>query len=195
MVVPAPTMYHRLLGWHAPALRRLFIAAVVGLALAMSLSMVVTWRVAVLSGWDAAALMFLVPVWPMIVRTDGPRTEYLATREDINRDTATLLVLVACVASLVAVSFALGLARQETGAERLSLITLATLTIVISWTVVNTVFTLRYAHLYYRSSTTGIDFSETASADQPDYRDFAYLAYECMRAMMSAGRHAPNDSE
>jgi uncharacterized membrane protein len=183
MVVPAPTVYHRLLGWHAPALRRLAIAASVGLILAAVLSMIVTWRVAVLGGWDAAALTFLVTVWPMILRTDGPRTQHLATREDMNRDTATLLLLVACAASLVAVSFALGLARQETGAERVSLVTIATLTVVVSWTVVNTVFTLRYAHLYYRSPApaSGIDFGETTSTststEQADYRDFAYLAF------------------
>jgi uncharacterized membrane protein len=177
MVVPAPTVYHRLLGWHAPALRRLVIVAAVGLTVAAVLSIVVTWRLAVLAGWDAAALTFLAAVWPMIVRTDGPRTEHLATREDMNRDSARLLLLAACGASLVAVSFALGLAKHETGADRVSLLTIATLTVVVSWTVVNTVFTLRYAHLYYLPPATGIDFSETAPAEQPDYRDFAYLAF------------------
>jgi len=177
MVVPAPTVYHRLLGWHAPALRRLVIVAAVGLIVALMLSTVVTWHLAVLGGWDAAALTFLAAVWPMIVRIDGPRTEHLATREDMNRDSARLLLLVACGASLVAVSFALGLAKHETGADRAVLLTIATLTVVVSWTVVNTVFTLRYAHLYYLPPATGIDFSETATTEQPDYRDFAYLAF------------------
>jgi uncharacterized membrane protein len=177
MVVPAPTVYHRLLGWHAPALRRLAVVASVGLVVTSVLSMVVTWRVAVLSGWDAAALTFLVPVWPIIVRADGPRTEHFATREDVNRDTARLLLLVACTASLVAISFALGLAKRETGGDRLLLVSIATLTVVVSWTVVNTVFTLRYADLYYRSRAAGIDFGENGTTESPDYRDFAYLAF------------------
>jgi uncharacterized membrane protein len=180
MVVPAPTVYHRLLGWHAPALRRLVMAALVGLIVAAGLFLVVNWHVAVLGGWDAAALTFLAAVWPMIVRTDGPRTQHLATREDMNRDSARLLLLAASGASLVAVSFALGLASQDTGTERVSLVTIAALTVMVSWTVVNTVFTLRYAHLYYRSPPAAIDFGEatgTASTEQPDYRDFAYLAF------------------
>lgn len=39
----------------------------------------------------------------------------------------------------------------------------------------HTVFSLRYAQLFYRGSKdgTGIDFNED---DPPDYRDFAYLA-------------------
>lgn len=180
MTLPAPTIYHRMLGWHAPALRRLVVVAVVGLAVGATLSVLVTWHIAVLSGWDAAALTFLVAVWPVIVRTDGPRTEHLATREDVNRDSAGLLLLLACGASLVAVSFALVLAKEETGADRVLLLTVATLTVVVSWTVVNTVFTLRYAHLYYRSPApaTGIDFGQTdTGTDRPDYRDFAYLAF------------------
>ena len=40
------------------------------------------------------------------------------------------------------------------------------------WVVVHTMYTLRYAHLYYRDQPGGIDFH---GDDPPDYRDFAYL--------------------
>jgi uncharacterized membrane protein len=39
---------------------------------------------------------------------------------------------------------------------------------------VHTVFTLRYARLYYLDEDGGIDFNE---ADPPRYSDFAYLAF------------------
>lgn len=178
MAVPAPTMYHRWLGWHAPALRRLVVVTTAGLAAGGVLTFLVSWHLAVLTAWDVAALTFLLAVWPIILRTEGTHTGELATREDMNRDSAGLLLLVACGASLVAVSLALALAKHETGTERAMLIALATLTVIVSWTVVNTVFTLRYARLYYGSPTAGIDFGQTTDpADQPDYRDFAYLAF------------------
>ncbi|HEY3140920.1 MAG TPA: DUF1345 domain-containing protein [Acidimicrobiales bacterium] len=177
MVVPTPTVYRRWLGWHASALRRLVIAALAGLVVGLGLSLVVTWHVAVLGGWDTAAFTFLVAVAPIVLGTDGAGTAHLATREDVNRDTARLLLLAACGASLVAVSFALGLARHENGGERVLLVTIATLTVVVSWTVVNTVFTLRYAHLYYLAPGGGIDFGSSPETDKPDYRDFAYLAF------------------
>jgi uncharacterized membrane protein len=54
----------------------------------------------------------------------------------------------------------------------------ATLTVVLSWTLVNTVFTLRYAHLYYASSPTpDVEFVAADGDEQPDYGDFAYLAF------------------
>ena len=175
MSVPAPTVYHRWLGWHAPALRRLLVAAAVGLSSGLALAAVLPWRLAVLGGWNATALTFLLSVAPIILGADGPRTQHIAVREDMNRDVARLLLLAASGASLVAVGFALGLARHESGAERVLLVSMAAGTIFISWTVVNTVFTLRYARLYYLGAGDGIDFGDPTRP--PDYRDFAYVAF------------------
>jgi uncharacterized membrane protein len=175
MSVPAPTAYHRWLGWHAPALRRLVIAAAVGVVAGLALATVLPWRLAVLGAWNATALTFLLSVVPIILRADGPFTQRIAVREDMNRDVARLLLLGASAASLVAVAFALGLARHERGADRVLLVTMAAFTLVVSWTVVNTVFTLRYARLYYLGASGGIDFGEPNQL--PDYRDFAYLAF------------------
>jgi len=175
MSVPSPTVYQRWLGWQAPALRRLLIAAVVGTVAGLALAAVVPWHLAVLGAWNATALTFLLSVAPIILGADGPRTELIAVREDLNRDVARLLLVAASAASLVAVAVALGLARHEGGLERLRLVIMAVITVVVSWTVMNTVFTLRYAHLYYRAGRKGIDFGDDTPA--PDYRDFAYLAF------------------
>ncbi len=175
MSVPAPTVYHRWLGWHAPALRRLLIAGFVGMVAGLALATVLPWRLAVLGGWNATALTFLLSVAPIILKADGPRTQRIAVREDMNRDVARLLLLGASAASLVAVAFALGLARHERGTDRVLLITMAAVTLIVSWTVVNTVFTLRYARLYYLGASDSIDFGEPNGP--PDYRDFAYVAF------------------
>ena len=53
--------------------------------------------------------------------------------------------------------------------------TLAAITaVVVSWLIVQAVFTLRYAHRYYSPPTGGIAFE---GSSQPDFRDFAYLAF------------------
>ena len=153
------------------------LAASAGLIVALALALFVAWQVAVLSGWDAAALTFLLAVGPMIFRADGPHTERSAMHEDTTRDTARLLLVDASAASLLAVGFVLGVASRERGGERVALITLATLTVVLSWTLVNTMFTLHYAHLYYSLSPESIDFGEPAVTERPDYGDFAYLAF------------------
>jgi uncharacterized membrane protein len=176
MSVPAPTLYHRWLGWHAPALRRVLSAGVVGVGVGLALAAVVPWDLAVLGGWNAIALTFLLAVAPIILGADGTQTQDIAVREDVSRDVARLLLLAASSASLVAVGLALGLARHESGAERLLFVTMAAGTVVVSWTVVNTVFAMRYAHLYHRAAATSIDFGGDATLP-PDYRDFAYLAF------------------
>jgi uncharacterized membrane protein len=161
----------------APALRRLAIGAAIWLIVALVVSLFVPWPVAVLVAWDASALAFLAAVLPVIGGADGVRTERVAMREDETRDTARVLVQVACGVSLVAVAFALGVAKHETGGRRDLLIGVAVVTVLLSWTVVNCVFTLRYADLYYRSPGGPIDFGGTEPSDRPDYRDFAYLAF------------------
>jgi uncharacterized membrane protein len=157
-------------------MRRLAVGTAIGLVAWLVLWLFASWQVAVLGGWDAAALTFLGSVLPIILRADSTQTEHLALVEDETRDTARLLVLFASGASLVAVAFALGLATHEHGVQRGLLITVAMLTVVVSWTVVNCVFTLRYAHLYYSPPRDGIDFG-VAADEEPDYRDFGYLAF------------------
>ena len=165
------------IGPNASALRRLSVAALVGIVVAVVVSWWVVVELAVLCGWDAAALTFLASVWPAIARADQVRTEALATREDLSHDTARLLLLVASSASMVAVGLAISQARQESGGAQWTLVIIAAVTVVLSWTVVNTVFLLRYAHLYYGSPRGGVDFAAPDAADRPDYRDFAYLAF------------------
>ena len=174
---PTPTVLHRWVGYHAPALRRLTIAAVIGLVAVALAAPFVRWEVAVLVGWDGAALAFLGSVWPTIVRTDAAGTGAHATRADMTRDTARLLLLTAAAASLASVVFALHLAGLEEGAERGALVAIAAVTVIVSWVVVNTVFTMRYAEDYYRGPAMGIDFGGAPPDDLPDYRDFAYVAF------------------
>jgi uncharacterized membrane protein len=175
--MPPRTMYHRLLGWHAPSLRRFLVVATIGLAVAIAVQPFAPWQLALLNGWDAATASFLLAVWPIIARADGTRTQLLANREDQTRTTAGALLLGASVASLLGVGFALGLAGQRTGLVRALLIGSATLTVILAWCLLNTVFTLRYVHQYFTLSQQGIDFGRPESQVPPSYRDFAYLAF------------------
>jgi len=175
--IPSPTLYHRWLGWHAPAMRRTVIVGFIGLLVAIMLLRFVPWGMAVVAGWDAAALVFLISVWPIIVRANSSSAAQLATREDENRGSATVLLLAASVASLLGVGFALILAGHERGPFKVLLVGFAVLTVVVSWTVVNTVFTLRYADQHFGSGAAGISLGDSDGPEAPTYRDFAYVAF------------------
>jgi len=174
---PPPTRYHRWLGWYAPAMRRAVLVSSIGLTAMVVLVWFLPWGLAVVAGWDAAALTFLVTIWPVILRADAAHAAQLAMREDETRGTAAVLLLAASVASLLGVVLTLDLAGRQGGPLRVLLIGVAVVTVVLSWTVVNTVYTLRYADLHFRSREAGIAFGDPDGQEQPTYRDFAYVAF------------------
>jgi uncharacterized membrane protein len=156
------------------AVLRVGVAFVVGLLAGAILALSgATWQVALLSGWIAAALVNVVWVWVGIVGLDAEQTARVATVEDNSRLAADLLLVSACGASLIGVAFALLSASGERGLARAVTTIVATVSIVLSWALVQTVYTLRYAHLYY-GPMRGIHFE---GDEEPDYRDFAYLAF------------------
>lgn len=127
-----------------------------------------------LVGWDVATLVYLVRAWMVIWPMDAEETAQHAMRNDPTRRVAEVLLLVAALASLVSVGFVLARAAHTTGASELLRVGLGVLSVVLSWTVVHTIFTLRYARLYYYGADGGVDFNQP---EPPDYGDFAYVAF------------------
>jgi uncharacterized membrane protein len=85
-----------------------------------------------------------------------------------------VLLLTASVASLVAVGLVIVRARNSSGVLESLQAGLSLASVVLSWSVVHTVFALRYASLYYHGHEGGVDFSQEAP---PRYTDFAYVAF------------------
>ena len=177
--MPAPTLYHRWLGWHATAMRRAVTVLAAGLIAVLILLLFVTWGLALAGGWDAAALAYLLTTWPIIVGADSARAAQLAAREDQTEGSARALLVGASVASLLGAGYALHLAGQHSDLQRVLLTGVAVLTVVLSWTLINTVYTLRYADQHYGSARGGIEFPDEDGdgPQRPSYRDFAYVAF------------------
>jgi uncharacterized membrane protein len=127
-----------------------------------------------LIGWDVAALVYLIWVWVSIWWLDAEQTAQRAVYTDPTRTVADVLLLTASVASLVSVGFVLARAQQSSGIAELLRVGLGVLSVVLSWSVVHTIFTLRYARLYYIDVDGGVSFNQP---EPPDYGDFAYLAF------------------
>jgi uncharacterized membrane protein len=148
--------------------------AAVGLVVGIGLGLFNLWQFSAITGWCAAALTYLLWVWLSIGKLDAPGTEEHATREDPARGTTDILVLFASVASLVAVVVLLAQAKSENGVGKELVPILGIASVVLSWFLVHTLFTLRYARLFYTGRNGGIDFNQK---DDPRYIDFAYLAF------------------
>jgi uncharacterized membrane protein len=93
--------------------------------------------------------------------------------EDPGRGLTDVVLILASVASLVAVVILIIVSKNETGALQYISIGLDIVSIVISWAVVHSISMVRYADLYFRTKK-GIDFN---SNEDPTYADFAYLAF------------------
>ena len=154
---------------------RLGLSAAIGLVAGVLTAVFGEWIYAPSIGWDVLALWFTSTLWLGIWRMSSETTARRATREDTSRPVSDVLALGAAVASLAAVGIVLVRAHHTVGAEKFALAFLGLVTIAVSWLVVHTVFTLRYAQLYYTEPVGGIDFNEPTLL--PSYKDFAYLAF------------------
>jgi uncharacterized membrane protein len=152
---------------------RVAIAASVGLGVGALMSVWTFWQAAMLIGWDIGSLFLITWIWCVVGGLNAEECKRRANREDPGVRLTELIVLSAGVALLAAVGEALIRAGNATGGTKAYLIALGLLSVALSWGLVQTVFTLRYATSYYLPPVGGIDFNEE---DGPTYLDFAYLA-------------------
>jgi uncharacterized membrane protein len=153
---------------------QLLVSGAIGVATGIVVTVVGSLKFGALIGWDVAALVYLAWVWLKIARLDEHETARLAEHEDPTRATADLLVLSAATASLLAVAAILAQVGQLDTTQELARFLLGLASVVVSWAVVHTIYTLRYARMYYYGEDGGVNFNE---AESPCYTDFAYLAF------------------
>ena len=130
------------------------------------------WQIADLVGWDVTGAVFVAWVLVSTRGKDPAQTRAMAVMEDNSRVAADAILIGASIASLVGVGLALVKAGNEQNPAHTLITAFAFLSVVVSWSSIHTVFTLRYARLYYQAGG-GIDWH---SGDLPDFGDFAYIA-------------------
>jgi uncharacterized membrane protein len=159
----------------ASAVTRAGAAAAVGACAGVLVSVLRSWQLGTLVGWDVAAAVYVAWSWRIVWYKDPAETARLAVREDPGRAVADALLLVASVASLLAVAVVITAGPSVGAGEREVRAGLAVVSVVLSWTVVHTVYSARYARLYYGGTEEGgIDFNREG---RPRFTDFVYLAF------------------
>jgi uncharacterized membrane protein len=153
---------------------RVAVMLVVGVAAAIVVGALGEWRYAPLAGWDTAALTFAVWAWFPIGFYDATRTATHATREEPGRTATSVIVIVAALASLGAVGVIIVQANSATGTTQDLVAGFGVASVALSWFAVHTLFTLRYARLYFTGADGGVNFNQKIP---PRYLDFAYLAF------------------
>lgn len=152
---------------------RVLASLAVGAVAAVVTGVLGAWAYSPLVGWDFFAATFSAWLWASIAPMGGGETEAHARREDPGQAGSDALVLLASVASLAAVGAILVSAQTGKGSNIGPVAGLALGSVALSWLVVHTLFTLRYARLYHAQGG-GVDFNQK---EPPRYIDFAYLAF------------------
>lgn len=128
------------------------------------------------SVWVAFALTILLFSWTAIFVLHPRDLPKLSRLQDSSRTWILVFALAAATASLFAVKALL----SSMDTNRQEHLVLPVLAVASAWSLVHTVFTHRYAHLYYGSSVSqkkrpgGLDFPNDT---EPDYLDFAYFSF------------------
>ena len=129
----------------------------------------------ILAGWNAGGIALLGLTWSLIVRCDDAKTHALAGPEDPGRRAVYIVVTFTNTASLLAAVYVQRQAHNLADAsERSILVALCLLTVVLSWLVTHTSYTLRYAHLYYREDDEGVGGIEMPGQESRQCLDFKY---------------------
>jgi uncharacterized membrane protein len=128
---------------------------------------------------DAGALAYLVFGFSTMFACGSGVIRKRAARQDDSGIVILVLVLSAIALSFWTIFGVLGEAKQTGGQTKALFISLAAVTLLLSWLVTQLVFTFHYAHEYYRPDgggermAGGLDFPADGS---PDYWDFLYFA-------------------
>lgn len=125
-------------------------------------------------GWAVASFVYVSWVWLVIGRMDSLSSASHAAREDPVRGVSELLILATSVASLVAVALLLIDVRSASDERSGVFAAMALGSVALSWLLIHTLYTLRYARLYFDGTPGGIDFN---TDDPPRYVDFAYVSF------------------
>jgi uncharacterized membrane protein len=140
-----------------------------------------TWTAAI-AGWNAVAVVILALDWATILTTPQRKIRELAQQQDLSRFLVFVFVVVTASAALFAVGFLVSVKESQTDGHFIIHLLLTLLTVIVSWTLVHTVFGLRYAHAFYGGSDDpgvqrhagGLIFPGDRP---PDYFDFAYFSF------------------
>ncbi|HEY5305311.1 MAG TPA: DUF1345 domain-containing protein [Pseudolabrys sp.] len=157
---------------------RLLVSVAVGLAVTLGLS-TTGWSMAtkLLLGWDIGVVLYLVLVHQLMMTCGVDEIRRRAAEDDEGAVALLILTGLSALAIMGAIVAELGIAKSAGQPASGIGITIAMVTIVVSWAFVHTIFALHYAHEYYGergdNKVGGLGFP---GRQAPDYWDFLYFS-------------------
>lgn len=157
----------------AGAYRKLIVGAAAAAVVGTLTGIFGSVKIVPLAAWDSVAVIYAAWTWLSIWPMTAERTKKMAKREDPGRGITDIILNFASLASLLAVGLILVEGSSGSGLGKGMYASFGVISVILSWLVIHTLYTLKYAELYYQAAG-GVDFNQAAA---PRYSDFAYLAF------------------
>ena len=156
--------------------RRLLSSIAVGLVLLTLLPDRMREATRLLVAWDVTTLLYVVLTFNMIARSTVETCRARAAQYDEGEQLILLIVVVSAAASFGAIFAELATVKSN-GEGYIECLVVAGVTVALSWTFTHLVFTLHYAHVYYKPDDDGPGGLRFPGDCEPDYRDFVYYSF------------------
>jgi uncharacterized membrane protein len=134
----------------------------------------------VMIGWDTFCLVTIILCWITFSVTTSQQIRELAKAQDSSRVIIFIIVLISTFASFLAVVLLI-VSKNGHKSEEAFHLTISIAGMILSWVLIHTIFTLRYAHIFYDNDkerpeehAAGLEFP---GEKKPDYLDFAYFSF------------------
>jgi uncharacterized membrane protein len=139
----------------------------------------------ILVAWNAAIGLLLLVTFTALARSSPKQLQEHYKEDDPTAPVILAVVVVAAILSVAAIVIFLSTLKQVAPSQKAAHVLLAGLTIVLSWLIVPTIYTLHYADLFYSAppERRPLTFPGTS---QPGFWDFAYFSFTIAAACQTA---------
>jgi len=142
--------------------------------------------------WNVLAWLYLISIWVQMMTAKPERIREVAQSQDESSTQVLTLVSITCLVSMLVIFMELSTVKQLSGTAKSFHLILTVTTLIVSWSLLPTAFSMHYAHLYYRrgaESHKALLFPD--KIEKPEYWDFLYfsftLAVACQTADVATG--------
>jgi uncharacterized membrane protein len=139
----------------------------------------------VLVSWNVGVLMFLLLVFWLMTRLSAAQIGERYQEEDETAPVILIISVIAAILAMVSIVAYLAMLGQLSEAQKSLHIALAAFTVIDSWLLIATMFTLHYADMFYSAAPNArpLRFPDTP---MPAFWDFAYFSFTIAVACQTA---------
>ncbi|MGJ3352853.1 DUF1345 domain-containing protein [Providencia sp. Je.9.19] len=143
--------------------------------------------ISLIISWNAFAWVYLLFLFQRIIKRNVKDIRKLTKIEDESAKMVIFFLISGCCVSLLALFFDLGGHSDLTKTEKIFPYLLTASTLISSWLLLPTGFTMHYAHLYYNNPEQDkpwLLFPDKIT--EPSYSDFMYFSFTIAVASQTA---------